>query len=74
MYSIERDFWTSLRGPPLGSHNEDTLGTWGGRIFTTSENMEQNCIGVWEMVDETNHEWVEYARVLFADYERLMVR
>lgn len=85
-YSIENDSWTTLGGPPMvedDDHNTNTLGAYAGRIFTTRQELgggggddddgeeKKNCVVVWELVDETKNEWVEYARIAGEPYEWL---
>lgn len=56
-YSMEDDVWSTVKFP-AGGHLEEnnTLGVWDGRMFTTRENNQQPHFVVWELVDPERQE------------------
>ncbi|KAG0606346.1 hypothetical protein M758_9G133800 [Ceratodon purpureus] len=74
VYDFERFSWSSLKSPCKWISKQrqhyclDTLGIWHGRLFDVAEDSKpgshvQGSLCVWELVDETTHEWEVYDRL-----------
>ncbi|KAG0628657.1 hypothetical protein M758_1G043400 [Ceratodon purpureus] len=78
VYSMEEDEWTIVRGVPTRALGRPFLGAWDDRIFAVVHeilDLRDGVVGnvvVWEQVDGTQHEWVEYARCPKAQCEQIL--
>ena len=74
VYDFDKASWSSLKSPckwesTLPQHYRlDTLGAWNGRVFDVAEEWEpaacvEGSLCVWELVDESTHEWDIYDRM-----------
>ena len=74
VYDFDKASWSSLKSPckwvsTLRQHYRlDTLGAWNGRVFDVAEERKpaayvEGSLCVWELVDESTHEWDIYDRM-----------
>lgn len=71
VYSMEEDQWRTLGGSPFRGERRPWLGAWDDRICVVLHDAEARGVTVWELIDETQQEWVEYAHCSKAQYEQL---
>ncbi|KAG0564251.1 hypothetical protein KC19_8G096000 [Ceratodon purpureus] len=71
VYSMEEDQWSRLSGSPFRGMEQTYLGVWDDRIFAVLHDPGAKSVTVWELIDATQQEWVEYAGCSKAQYEHL---
>lgn len=78
VYNLDKHIWINLKAPPQRPENREcrTLGAWRGRIFDIVEShdgVQFVSVTVWELVDQSTHEWLEYDHMP-ADLYKLWLR
>ena len=74
VYNFNKASWSSLKSPCkwVSTLRQyyclDTLGAWNGRVFDVAEESKpvayvEGSLCVWELVDESTHEWDIYNRM-----------